>query len=100
MKQAPRVVIKPSSRPGKRLEAKFTNKTIAFGQKGASAYPDHKKEKTKENWEARHRVREDWTDYDTAGALSKHVLWNKKTIAASVVDLNKRQTQYRFVLQA
>ena len=94
-----RVVIKPTSRAYKRLEAKFENKTVAFGQKGGSAFPDHKDDKTKENWEKRHRVREDWQDYDTAGALSKHVLWNKKTIAASVADLNRRQSQYRFVLQ-
>lgn len=93
-----RVLIKPSSRPNKRLEAKFENKTVPFGQKGGSAYPDHQNEKTKTNWEKRHRVRENWKDYDSAGALSKHVLWNKKTIAASVADLNRRQSQYKFIL--
>ena len=93
------VVIRPTSRAYKRLEAKFENKTIPFGQKGGSAFPDHKDEKTKKNWEKRHKVREDWQDYATAGALSKHVLWNKKTIAASVADLNRKQSQYRFVLK-
>ena len=94
-----RVIVKSSSRPDKRLEAKFKNKTINFGQKGGSAFPDHKDEKTKKNWEKRHRVRENWADYDSAGALSKHILWNKKSISASVADLNKRQSQYRFELQ-
>lgn len=94
-----RVIVKPSSRPDKRLEARFKDKTVNFGQKGGSTFPDHKNEKTKLNWEKRHRVRGDWAAYDTAGALSKHILWNKKSIAASVADLNKRQSQYRFVLQ-
>jgi len=93
------VIIQTSKRPNKRLEAKFGKKTVAFGQRGGSAYPDHKDEKTKKNWEARHRVRENWADYDTPGALAKHVLWNKKNIKASVEDLNKRQSLYRFVLK-
>lgn len=95
----PVVIIQSSKRPNKRLEAKFGRKTVAFGQRGGSAYPDHKDERTKNNWEARHRVRENWTDYDTPGALAKHVLWNKKTIRASVADLNKRQSQYRFTVK-
>ena len=93
-----RVVITQSKRPQKRLEARVDERrSVHFGQKGGSAFPDHKDEKTKENWEKRHRVRENWSDYDTAGALSKHVLWNKKTIQASIEDLNKRQQEYEFI---
>ena len=69
-----RVVISKSERPEKRFMAKFEKKTVHFGQKGGSTFVDHKDEKKKNAWMARHRVREDWGDYDTAGALSKHCL--------------------------
>ena len=93
-----RVVVSKSTKPDKRLKATFGGKTVHFGARGGSTYVDHKDSKTKANWEARHRVRENWRDYDSAGALSKHVLWNKPTIAASIRDLNARQKQYTFVL--
>ena len=97
MKQ--RVVIERSSKPDKRLQAKFPTKIVHFGQRGGSAFPDHRDPKTKANWEKRHKVRENWSLYDSAGALSKHVLWNKPSIAASVRDLNSRQNQFTFSLK-
>ena len=93
-----RVVISKSSKPGKRLKADYGGKTVHFGQEGGSTYVDHKDSKTKSNWEARHKVRENWSDYDTAGALSKHVLWNKSTMEAAVRDLNAKQNRYKFAL--
>ena len=94
-----RVVISKSTKPDKRLKAEFGKKTVHFGAKGGSTYIDHQNPKTKANWEARHKVRENWKDYDSAGALSKHVLWNKRSLTASVRDLNARQKQYTFVLK-
>ena len=90
------VVITPSSRKDKRLMAVFGSQTVHFGS-GGQAFIDHKDPETKAAWEARHRVREDWTDITTAGALAKHVLWNKPTIQASIRDLNRRQSDYRFI---
>jgi len=94
------VVISKSARADKRMKADFGKKTVHFGARGGSTFIDHKDQKTKANWEARHRVREEWNDYDSAGALSKHILWNKPTLRASVADLNKRQKQYKFILNA
>ena len=39
----------------------------------------------------RHTQNEDWTKsgVKTAGWMSKHVLWNKPTLQASVADINK-----------
>ena len=93
------VTISKSPKVDKRFKATFGGKTVHFGAKGGSTYVDHKDDKTKRNWEARHRVCENWKDYDSAGALSKHVLWNKKTLKASVQDLTKQQSQFRFKLQ-
>ena len=89
------VVITPSDKADKRLKAKFANKTIHFGSKGGSTYVDHKDPKIKDNWEKRHKVRENWKDYETA-ALSKHVLWNQTNIKASVQDLNRSQNKFKF----
>ena len=77
--------------------AEFENKRVHFGQKGGSTFVDHKDAKMKRAWEARHRVRENWRDWDSAGALSKHVLWNNTSVLASVKDLNARQKRYTFV---
>ena len=93
------VVISKSSKADKRMKADFGKKTVHFGARGGSTFIDHKDLKTKANWEARHKVRERWNDYDSAGALSKHLLWNKPTLRASVADLNKRQKRYKFVLK-
>ena len=93
------VMLAKSNKYDKRLKADFGSKTVHFGAKGGSTYIDHKNKKTNSNWEARHKVRENWKDYDSAGALSKHVLWNKPTLEASIRDLNARQKQYTFVLK-
>ena len=92
------VVIRKSTRPDKRLQARYANKTIHFGAQGGSTFIDHGDQKLKGSWEARHSVRENWLDYSSAGALSKHLLWNKPTLQASIRDLNARQKIYRFVL--
>ena len=92
------VVISKSRKPDKRYKADFGSKTVHFGAKGGSTFIDHRDLKTKNNWENRHRVRENWRDYDSAGALSKHVLWNKPTLRDSIKDLNNRQSQFTFVL--
>ena len=92
------VVISASGRADKRLKAEFAGKTVHFGAKGGSTFIDHKSPKMKTNWEKRHKVRENWKDYDTAGALSKHVLWNKTNLRESVRDLNQQQKDYKFKL--
>ena len=94
-----RVEISRGSRKDKRFKAAFGGRAVHFGSKTGSTFVDHGDEKTKRAWEARHRVNEDWADYDSAGALSKHLLWNKRSMKASVRDLNARQKQYRFVVK-
>ena len=92
------VLIKKSPKPDKRLVAQFPTKKMHFGAQGGSTFVDHNSIQTKKAWEARHKVNENWSDYDTAGALSKHVLWNKASMKANVSDLNSRQKQYKFRL--
>ena len=63
---------------------------VHFGQKGGSTYIDHKDDQKKENYLKRHRVNENWKDPTTAGALSRWILWNLKTLSASIADFKKR----------
>tara|TARA_R110001606_G_scaffold30617_3_gene94589 strand:+ start:88 stop:414 length:327 start_codon:yes stop_codon:yes gene_type:complete len=74
--------------------------TITFGAKGYGDYPQYVKElgveeanKKKSAYIARHsKAGEDWTasGVDTAGFWSKHLLWNKPTITASLREIKSK----------
>jgi hypothetical protein len=90
------VNIKPSTSQGKKMmaifydEAKKKVKTTHFGASGYEDYTTHGDLQRKMNYIARHKAREDWNDYMTAGSLSYWILWNKPTLTASIEDyLNK-----------
>jgi hypothetical protein len=91
-----KIEISQSNRKDKRLQAKFQDKTVHFGARGGETFVDHGDHAKKEAWIARHEARENWEDLQTAGALAKHVLWNKRSIAESIRDLNRRQKKYVF----
>jgi len=38
----------------------------------------------------RHREKENWNNPLTAGALSRYILWNRKTLNASIKDFKQR----------
>jgi hypothetical protein len=89
------VVIKKSSKPEKKLMAIFTlengkKKTTHFGSAGQSDYTIHKDDERKTRYLNRHRKNENWNAPMTAGALSRYILWNKKSKAASISDYKKR----------
>ena len=87
------VVITKSKKPDKKYDARIDgSKTVSFGQKGASDFTKHKDKDRKERYIDRHKAREDWnaSGAKTAGFYSKHVLWNKPTLKASIDDINKR----------
>ena len=70
-------------------------KTTHFGLKNPKigAFPDHNNEKLKTYYLKRHNPKvtnENWNDYMTAGALSRWILWNKKTIKESIEDFKRR----------
>ena len=100
------VEIKKSTNPKKKYMAIFINenkdgkkskKTIHFGSSANKDYTiyykDEGKKKANERKELylnRHRKREDWTNPQTAGTLSKEILWNKPTVKASISDYVKK----------
>ena len=94
------VVIQKSRRKDKKLYAVIDGKkTISFGAAGMSDFTLHKDDDRKERYIARHQKNENWRDPKTAGFNSKHILWNKPTLQASVNDLNARYKNINFILK-
>jgi GNAT superfamily N-acetyltransferase len=66
-------------------------KVVPFGQKGYSDFTKHKDTKRRQRYIDRHSgMGEDWKDPTTPGALSRYILWNKKTLRASLKDFKKK----------
>ncbi len=87
------VVITKSKKPDKKYDARIDgSKTVSFGQKGASDYTKHKDKDRKDRYIDRPKKNENWdiSGAKTAGFYSKHILWNKPTLKASIDDVNKR----------
>ena len=86
--------LKKSLKPAKKYDAVFIRddkeKTVSFGAAGMSDFTIHKDEARKERYLNRHRKNEHWDKPDTPGSLSRWILWNKKTLKASVRDYKKR----------
>jgi len=70
------MLIKASTRKGKRFMAIFKNGTIVhFGLKGGQTFIDHGDEVKKKNYIARHKVNEDFLNPYSASSLSRYILW-------------------------
>ena len=84
----PTVSFSKSPRKEKKMVAVFTyndgrTKTTHFGAKGMSDYTIHKDPERKKRYITRHRKRENWDDYTSAGSLSRYILWGEPTLRAS-----------------
>ena len=86
--------LRKSLKPAKKYDAVFEDegreKVISFGAAGMSDFTLHHDEARKERYLNRHRKNEHWDKPDTPGALSRYILWNKKTVRASLRDYKKR----------
>jgi hypothetical protein len=77
----------------KRFRAFFSDgSTTDFGQTNpkTGAFIDHKDEKKKKNYVARHETDLETDDPKRAGYLSMFILWNKPTLKEAIKDYNKR----------
>ena len=87
--------VRRSLKPEKKWDAVFVKddgkeKVVSFGAAGMSDFTLHHDEERKERYLNRHRKNEHWDKPDTPGALSRYILWNKKTLKASLRDYKKR----------
>ena len=84
-----------SSNPTKKFMIQFINEktkrinTIHFGAAGMSDYTLHNDNRRKELYQARHK-NDNINDLNYPGAWSWWLLWNKKTLDASIRDMEKR----------
>jgi len=90
-----KVVIKKSTKPEKKLMAVFTmdngrSRTTHFGASGMDDYTKTRDKAQKSRYLTRHRRNENWNNPVSAGALSRWVLWNLPTKAASIADYKRR----------
>lgn len=67
---------------------------IPFGAKGMSDYTIHKNPARRALYLSRHRARENWNNPQSAGALSRWILWGNSTS----LEQNVRQFKERFSL--
>jgi len=89
------VVIKKSDKEGKKLMAIFKlengrTRTTHFGAEGMSDYTKNRDKDRKQRYLQRHRRNENWSNPLSAGALSRWILWNKTSKAASIYDFKRR----------
>lgn len=83
-------VLKKSNRKDKKFMLEINNKkTIHFGQNKSSTFIDHHDNKRKENYIARHKANENWNKLN-AGALSRFVLWESKTLDQGIKNIEKK----------
>lgn len=76
--------------------AEFDNphQVVKFGAFGYDDFTITNDVKQKKAYLARHRRREDWNDPRSPGALSRWILWNKRTLNASIEDYINRFNMY------
>jgi len=84
--------------PTKKYDAIFTDKgsrkVISFGAAGYSDYTINKDKSRRQLYLNRHKKTEDWTDPQTAGSLSRWILWGDSTN----IEVNIRQFKTKFNL--
>lgn len=84
-------ILQKSNKPDKKwMVTNEFRKTIHFGSSKHEDYTIHRDEKRKILYLTRHSVREDWTDLSKPGAWSRWILWNLKTLPASVHNMEKK----------
>jgi hypothetical protein len=77
------IVIKPSSKRGKKLDAVFSDNTvISFGARGFEDFTTHKDSARKKRYLARHA--NDPRSVRTPGGLARDILWSKPSLQEAV----------------
>ena len=90
------VVIKKSTKPGKKYMAVFTKdngrkKTTHFGSAGMSDYTIHKDKERRKRYRDRHRKDLKTGDYTRAGYLSWYLLWGPSTSLRTNISSYKKR---------
>ena len=92
----PKIEIKKSTREGKKLQAILTyddgrTKTVHFGSEGYEDYTTSKDKEQRSRYLLRHKKNENWDVPDTAGSLSRWILWGPTTSRQENIRLFKKR---------
>jgi len=89
------VIIKKSDKPGKKMMAIFTRpngrkKSTYFGSAGMDDFTITKDKAQRKRYLDRHRARENWNAPESAGSLSRWILWSGPSRSQNIKDFKKR----------
>lgn len=89
------ISIKKSNLSDKKLMAtflidNFKIKTVHFGSAFHQSYPEHKDPERRLRYIKRHKKNENWNNPITPGALSRWILWEKKSLKDSIQFFKKK----------
>jgi len=95
----PKVFIQKSDKSGKKLKATFlrtngSKKTIHFGSAGMDDYTKTKDKAQRKRYLDRHRKNENWRNPESAGALSRWILWGPSTSRRENIQSFKKRFGY------
>lgn len=93
--------IVPSKTEGYKYDAHFEDddreRVVHFGASGYKDFIIYNREEgkilanhRKDLYITRHKLREDWSDPTSRGALSRYILWNLPTLEASIADYKQK----------
>ena len=95
-----KIVIQKSSRAGKKWQASDGKRTVRFGASGYQGFTQHGDETRRKSYIQRHS-NEDWSKSNMVSPafMSRWILWEKKSIAAAIRNLNEKYTDVSFHLK-
>ena len=95
------IYISESTRSDKKLMAQAEgHRTVHFGQRGASDFTSHRDEALRQAYIARHGCKENWgrAGVMTPGWLSRHLLWEKRSLRAAAAAASSMYSDVCFRL--
>ena len=93
------IYIGESGRANKKWKAEAEgHRTAHFGQRGADDFAIHRDEAAHQAYIARHGSKENWgrTGVMTPGWLSRHLLWEKRSLRAAAAAASTMYPDVRF----
>lgn len=84
-----------STKPDKKMMAVFETdngrtKTIHFGAANMDDFTITKDKEQQQRYLNRHRSAENWNKPDSAGALSRYVLWSATTLSEGIANYKRK----------
>jgi hypothetical protein len=73
------------------------NKKVYFGSAGMSDYTIHKDDERKLRYIKRHQDRENWDDFNTAGAWSRFLLWEEPNIKDAYKKIKEKLLKKKLI---